>query len=53
MIAVLSRAGTIDKVDDDAYAWGTLLAANRMELCYLHQAPPTRIASCTELMKQP
>jgi hypothetical protein len=53
VIAVLSRAGTIYMVDDDAYAWGTLLAPNRMELCYLHQAAATRIASCTELTKQP
>jgi len=53
VIAVLSRTGTIYMVDDDAHAWGTLLAPNRMELCYLHQTPATRIASCTELTKQP
>ena len=53
VIAILSRSGTIYMVDDDAHAWGTLLAPNRMELCYLHQSPATRIASCTELTRQP
>ena len=53
VIAVLSRSGTIYMVDEDAHAWGTLLAPNRMELCYLHQSAATRIASCTELTKQP
>ena len=53
VIGVVSRAGTIYIVDDDAHCWGTLLAPNRMELCYLHQAPTTRIASCTEMTKQP
>ena len=51
MIGVVPRAGTIDMVDDDAHCWGTLLAPNRMELCYLHQTPTTRIASCTEMTK--
>ena len=53
VIGVVSRAGTIYIVDDDAHCWGTLLAPNRMELCYLHQTPTTRIASCTEMTKQP
>ena len=53
VIAVLSRTGTIYMVDNDAHAWGTLLAPDRMELCYLHQTPATRIASCTEFTKQP
>jgi hypothetical protein len=52
VIAVLSRSGTIYMVDEDAQAWGTLLAPDRMELCYLHQTPATRIASCTELTRQ-
>ena len=52
VIAVLSRAGTIYMVDDDGYDAGTLLAPDRMELCYLHLSPATRIASCTELTKQ-
>src|SRR5262245_34443681 len=53
VIAVLSRAGTIYMVDNDAQAWGTLLAPNRIELCYLHQWTATRIASCTECTRQP
>jgi hypothetical protein len=53
IIAVISRTGTIYMVDDDGYDVGTMLAPNRMELCYLLQSPATRIASCTELTKQP
>jgi hypothetical protein len=53
VIAVISRAGTIYMVDDDGYNIGTMLAPNRMELCYLQQSPKSRIASCTELTKQP
>jgi hypothetical protein len=53
VIAVISRNGSIYMVDDDGYTIGTVLAPNRLELCYLMQAPATRIASCTELTKQP
>jgi hypothetical protein len=53
VIAVVSRTGTIYLVDDDGYSVGTMLAPNRMELCYLMQSPGSRIASCTELTKQP
>ena len=53
VIAVISRTGTIYMVDDDGYNFGTMLAPNRMELCYLKQSPDSRIASCTELTKQP
>lgn len=53
VVAVLSRAGTIYMVDDDGHAWGTLLAPDRMELCYLHLSASSRIASCVELTKQP
>jgi hypothetical protein len=52
-IGVISRHGTIYLVDDDGYSVGTILAPNRMELCYLLQSPTSRIASCTELSKQP
>ena len=31
---------------------GTILAPNRMELCYLHVSNISRIASCAELTKQ-
>jgi hypothetical protein len=53
VIAVISRSGTIYMVDDDGYSVATMLAPNRMELCYLSQSPTSRIASCTELIKQP
>jgi hypothetical protein len=53
VVAVISRSGTIFMVDDDGYSSGTLLAPNRMELCYLHWSATSRIASCTELTKQP
>jgi hypothetical protein len=53
VIGVISRNGTIYLVDDDGYSVGTILAPNRMELCYLLQSPTSRIASCTELSKQP
>jgi hypothetical protein len=53
VIAVVSRSGAIYLVDDDGYSFGTMLAPNRMELCYMLQSPATRLASCTELTKQP
>ena len=53
IIAVISRSNTIFMVDDDGYTVGTLLAPNRMELCYMHQSTGARVASCTEMTKQP
>jgi hypothetical protein len=53
VIAVISHAGPIYLVDDDGYSIGTMLAPNRLELCYMLQSPVTRVASCTELTKQP
>jgi hypothetical protein len=53
VIGVLSRAGTIYMVDDDGYDSGTMLAPNRMELCYRHLSARARIVSCTALTKQP
>jgi hypothetical protein len=53
IIAVVSRSGTVYLVDDDGYSFGTMLAPNRMELCYMLQSPATRIASCVELTKKP
>jgi hypothetical protein len=53
VIAVISHNGTVYLVDDDGYSFGTMLAPNRIELCYMLQSPATRIASCTELTKQP
>jgi hypothetical protein len=52
-IAVISRNNTILLVDDDGYTVGTILAPNRMEWCYMHLSQATRLASCTELTKQP
>ena len=53
VIAVISQSGTIYMVDDDGYSVATMLAPNRLEVCYLLQSPASRIASCTELTKQP
>lgn len=53
VVAVISRNGTIYMVDDDGYTVGSMLAPNRMELCYMQQAPKSRLASCTVLTKQP
>jgi hypothetical protein len=52
VIAVISRGGPIYLADDEGYTNGTLLAPNRMELCYLHVSSISRIASCAELTKQ-
>ena len=52
VIGVLSRSGTIFMVDDDGYDVATLLAPNRLELCYLHLSSASRVASCTEFTRQ-
>lgn len=52
VIAVVSRAGMIFMADDDGYTAGSMLAPDRMEICYLHSSSESRIASCTELTKQ-
>ena len=53
VVAVIGRNGSIYMADDDGYTVGTLLAPNRMELCYLHSSSGAKVASCTELTKQP
>ena len=53
VIAVISRTGAILMADDFGYTHGTVLAPNRIELCYIHVSSAARIASCTELTKQP
>jgi len=53
VIAVVSRSGAIYMVDDDGTSIGTMLAPNRMELCYMLQSPTARLASCVELTRQP
>jgi hypothetical protein len=52
-VAVITRNNTILLVDDDGYTVGSILAPNRVELCYMHLSQATRVASCTELTKQP
>jgi hypothetical protein len=53
VVAVISRTGAIYMVDDDGYDVATLLSPDRMEICYLHVSSRSRIASCTELARQP
>jgi hypothetical protein len=53
VVAVIARNGTILMADDDGYTVGTILAPNRIELCYMHSSPTAQVASCTELTKQP
>jgi hypothetical protein len=51
VVAVVSRDGRIMMADDDGFTVGSILAPNRIELCYVKPGA-TRIASCTELTKQ-
>ena len=44
VLAVISRTGTIHMVDDEGYTNGTMLAPNRIELCYMHVSAASRIA---------
>jgi hypothetical protein len=52
-VAVISRNSTILLVDDDGYTVGSILAPNRIELCYMHLSQATRLASCAEMTKEP
>ena len=52
VVAVVSRSGTIYLADKEGHSNGTLLAPNRMELCYLLISSAARVASCVELTKQ-
>src|SRR2546430_3367151 len=52
-VAVISRNSTILLVDDDGYTVGSILAPNRIELCYMHLSTAIRLASCAEMTKQP
>jgi hypothetical protein len=52
IIAVVSQTGTIHMVDDDGWTTGTMLAPNRMELCYVARSEANRVASCTVMTKQ-
>ena len=53
VVAVISRSGTIFLADAEGFSNGTMLAPDRMELCYLKHGPEARLASCVELTKQP
>jgi hypothetical protein len=53
VVAVISRSGTVMLADTEGFSLGTMLASDRMELCYLKRSPEARIASCVELTKQP
>jgi hypothetical protein len=53
VVAVVSRTGTIFLADVEGYSSATMLASDRMELCYLKHSWEARVASCTELIKQP
>jgi hypothetical protein len=53
VVAVVSRSGSIYLADTEGFSHGTMLAPDRMELCYLKHSAETRIASCVELTKQP
>jgi hypothetical protein len=52
IIAVVSRTGAIYLVDEDGFTIGSILAPNRLELCYMQQQA-ARVASCVELTKKP
>jgi hypothetical protein len=53
VVAVISRSGTVLLADTEGFSLGTMLAPDRMDLCYLKHSPDARIASCVELTKQP
>lgn len=53
VVAVVSRSGSIFLADAEGFSRETMLAPDRMELCYLKHSAETRIASCAELAKQP
>jgi hypothetical protein len=52
VVAVMSRGGTIFLADAEGFSNGTMLAPDRMELCYLKHGPDARIASCVELTRR-
>jgi hypothetical protein len=53
IVGVIGRNGTLYIADTDGYTFGTLLAPNKLELCYLQTKSDAQIASCTEMTKQP
>ena len=52
VIGIVSRAGSIHMADDDGIDSVTLLAPDRLEICYLHLSADSRVVSCTEMTRQ-
>jgi hypothetical protein len=54
VIGVIARSGNIFLADSETegHSSATILAPDRLELCYIHASSATKIASCTELTKQ-
>jgi hypothetical protein len=53
IIGVITRGGTLLYVDTKGNGFGTLLGQDRLEACYLQIASYGRVASCTEMTRQP
>ena len=53
LIGVISRNGSIYYDDAKGYGTATLLSPERLEMCYLQIASTGRVASCTEMTKEP
>ena len=53
IVGVIARNGALYIADTDGYTFGTVLAPNKLELCYLQIKADAQIASCTEMTKQP
>ena len=53
LIGVISRNGSIYYEDAKGYGAATLLSPDRLEMCYLQIASSGRVASCTEMIKEP
>ena len=53
IVGVLAHGGAVYITDDIGYSHGTIVTPGRIELCYQYASAASRIASCTELTKQP
>jgi hypothetical protein len=53
VLGVISRTGTIFIVDSEGVGYATLLAPDKLEMCYTMAGAKGNVASCTELVKQP
>ena len=52
IVGVIARNGALYIADTDGYTFGTVLASDKLKLCYLQIKPDAQIASCTEMTKQ-